>query len=99
MESQRIHFAQESCYDPVEYRPYVNEQSNIILILLLLRVTSLHLISLYNIIPESHIKVMRIKEMITNKEALRALNHFTNTSPTNSPFYSYVLGCQAFEQE
>ena len=41
--------------------------------------TSLHLISPYNIIPESHIKVMRIKEMITNKEALRALNHFTNT--------------------
>ena len=25
-----------------------------------------HLISPYNIIPESHIKVMRIKEMITN---------------------------------
>ena len=25
-----------------------------------------HLISLYNITPESHIKVMRIKEMITD---------------------------------
>ena len=25
-----------------------------------------HLISPYNIIPESHIKVVRIKEMITN---------------------------------
>ena len=26
-----------------------------------------HLISLYNITPESHIKVMRIKEMITDE--------------------------------
>ena len=29
-----------------------------------------HLISPYNINPESHIKVMRIKEMVTRKEAL-----------------------------
>ena len=29
-----------------------------------------HLISPYNIIPKSHIKVMRIKEMITNKKKL-----------------------------
>ena len=28
--------------------------------------TDQHLISPYNITPESHIKVMRIKEMITN---------------------------------
>ena len=29
-----------------------------------------HLISPYHINPESHIKVMRIKEMVTRKEAL-----------------------------
>ena len=29
-----------------------------------------YLISPYNINPESHIKVMRIKEMVTRKEAL-----------------------------
>ena len=29
-----------------------------------------HLTSPYNINPESHIKVMRIKEMVTRKEAL-----------------------------
>ena len=28
--------------------------------------SDLHLISLYNITPESHVKVVRIKKMITN---------------------------------
>ena len=36
-----------------------------------------HLISPYNITPESHIKVWRIKEMIASKEGLDCL--------TNSP--------------
>ena len=33
------------------------------------RTSDLHQISPYNITPESHVKIMRIKEMITTKEA------------------------------
>ena len=43
-----------------------------------LTVSDKHLISPYIITPESHIKVTRIKEMITNEEALDC--------DTNSPY-------------
>ena len=36
-----------------------------------------HLISPYIITPESHIKIMRIKEMITNYRSLWFLNKFS----------------------
>ena len=40
-----------------------------------------HLISPYNITPESHIKVMRITEMITNKGNLWSVNKFSLSAP------------------
>ena len=40
-----------------------------------------HLISPYNITPESHIKVMRIKEMITSDRSSRLLNKFSLSAP------------------
>ena len=40
-----------------------------------------HLISPYNITPESHIKVMRIKEMITIKRSSWLLNKFSLSAP------------------
>ena len=40
-----------------------------------------YLISPYNINPESHIKVMRIKEMVTRKEALWLENKFSLLAP------------------
>ena len=40
-----------------------------------------HLTSPYNITPESHIKVMRIKEMVTRKEALWLENKFSLSAP------------------
>ena len=36
-----------------------------------------HLISPYNISPESHIKVMRIKEMVTREETFWLANKFS----------------------
>ena len=39
------------------------------------------LISPYNITPESHIKVMRIKEMITNQRSSWLLNKFSLSAP------------------
>ena len=35
------------------------------------------LISLYSIIPESHVKFMRVKEMITNLRSSRSSNKFS----------------------
>ena len=40
-----------------------------------------YLISPYNITPESHIKVMRIKEMITIKRRSWLLNNFSLSAP------------------
>ena len=40
-----------------------------------------HLTSPYNINPKSHIKVMRIKEMVTRKEALWLENKFSLSAP------------------
>ena len=40
-----------------------------------------HLISPYNITPESHIKVMRIKEMITNQRSFWLVNKFSLSAP------------------
>ena len=40
-----------------------------------------HLISPYNITPESYIKVMRITEMITNKRSLWSVNKFSLSAP------------------
>ena len=40
-----------------------------------------HLISPYNITPESHIKVTRIKEMITIKRSSWLLNKFSLSAP------------------
>ena len=39
------------------------------------------LISPYNITPESSIKVMRIKEMITNLRSYWLLNKFSSSAP------------------
>ena len=36
-----------------------------------------HLISPYNITPESHIKVMRIKEMVSREETVWLANKFS----------------------
>ena len=36
-----------------------------------------HLISPYNITPESHIKVMRIKEMVSREETIWLANKFS----------------------
>ena len=40
-----------------------------------------HLISSYNISPESHIKVMRIKEMISNEKSFWSVNKFSSSVP------------------
>ena len=40
-----------------------------------------YLISPHNINPESHIKVMRIEEMVTRKEALWLENKFSSSAP------------------
>ena len=40
-----------------------------------------HLISPYNITPESHIKVMRTKEMITNQRSFWLVNKFSLLAP------------------
>ena len=40
-----------------------------------------HLISLYHITPESHTKVMRIKELITCKKSSWLLNKFSFSAP------------------
>ena len=40
-----------------------------------------HLISPNNITPESHIKVMRIKEMITNQRSFWLVNKFSLSAP------------------
>ena len=40
-----------------------------------------HLISPYNITPESLIKVMRIKEMIMNKRSFWSINKFSLSAP------------------
>ena len=40
-----------------------------------------YLISPYNIVPESHIKVMRIKEMVTRKGTFRLANKFSLSAP------------------
>ena len=43
--------------------------------------SSKHQIPSYNISPESHIKVMRIKEMITNKRSFWLVNKFSLSAP------------------
>ena len=40
-----------------------------------------HLISPYNISPESHVKVMRIKEMITNQRGFWLVNKISLSAP------------------
>ena len=40
-----------------------------------------HLISPYNVTPESHIKVMRMKEMITNERSFWSVNKFSLSAP------------------
>ena len=40
-----------------------------------------HLISPYNITLKSHIKVMRIKEMVTNKKSSGLWNKFSSSAP------------------
>ena len=43
-----------------------------------------HLISHYNITPESHIKVIGIKEMITNQKGFWLLNKFSLSAPQDA---------------
>ena len=40
-----------------------------------------HLISPYNINPESHITVMRIEKMVTREETFRLANKFSLSAP------------------
>ena len=40
-----------------------------------------HLISPYNVTPESHIKVMRIKEMVTGEGRFWLTNKFSLSAP------------------
>ena len=53
-----------------------------------------HLISPFNITPESHIKVMRIKEMIINWRTSWLLNKFS--LPAHKEIYREQFGEYAF---
>ena len=55
-----------------------------------------HLISIYNIIPESSINVMRIKEMIFNGRTSRLLNKFF--VPAHQEMYGGQYGDYAYWQ-
>ena len=53
-----------------------------------------HLISPFNITPESHIKVMRVKEMIINRKTSQLLNKFS--LPAHKEIYREQHGEYAF---